>query len=211
MIDVLVVDDHAIFRSGLKRLLADETDMRVTGEAGSGQEAFDMLQTGAWSVILLDINMPGRSGLDTLKRIRSRWHEQPVLMLSMYPQEQYAAMALDAGANGYLSKDCDARELVQAIRIAAGGGYYLSPAAAGNILVKLRKEGGQPLHYKLTPRELEILHLIVRGVSLTEIGKRLFLSVKTISTYRTRLLEKLGVENNADLLRYALRHGLTDN
>lgn len=211
MIDVLVVDDHGIFRSGLKRLLADEADMQVTGEAGNGQEAFDMLQAGAWSVILLDINLPGRSGLDTLKRIRSRWHEQPVLMLSMYPQEQYAAMALDAGANGYLSKDCDTRELVQAIRIAAGGGYYLSPMAAGNILVKLRKEGGQPLHYKLTPRELEILHLIVQGVSLTEIGKRLFLSVKTISTYRTRLLDKLGVENNADLLRYALRHGLTDS
>ncbi len=211
MIDVLVVDDHAIFRSGLKRLLADEADMRVTGEAGSGQEALDMLQAGTWSVILLDINMTGRSGLDTLKRIRARWHEQPVLMLSMYPHEQYAAMALDAGANGYLSKDCDARELVQAIRIAAGGGYYLSPAAAGPIFVKLRKEGGQPPHYKLTPRELEILHLIIQGVSLTEIGKRLFLSVKTVSTYRTRLLEKLGVENNADLLRYALRHGLTDS
>ena len=211
MIDVLVVDDHAIFRSGLKRLLADETDLQVTGEAGNGQEALDMLQAGTWSVILLDINMTGRSGLDTLKRIRARWHEQPVLMLSMYPHEQYAAMALDAGANGYLSKDCDARELVQAIRIAAGGGYYLSPAAAGNIFVKLRKEGGQPPHYKLTPRELEILHLIIQGVSLTEIGKRLFLSVKTVSTYRTRLLEKLGVENNADLLRYALRHGLTDS
>ncbi|WP_153147243.1 response regulator transcription factor [Dechloromonas sp. H13] len=211
MIDVLVVDDHAIFRSGLKRLLADEADMRVTGEAGNGQEALDMLQAGTWSVILLDINMTGRSGLDTLKRIRARWHEQPVLMLSMYPHEQYAAMALDAGANGYLSKDCDARELVQAIRIAAGGGYYLSPAAAGNIFVKLRKEGSQPPHYKLTPRELEILHLIIQGVSLTEIGKRLFLSVKTVSTYRTRLLEKLGVENNADLLRYALRHGLTDS
>ena len=211
MIDVLVVDDHAIFRSGLKRLLADETDMQVSGEAGSGQEALDMLQAGAFSLVLLDINMTGRSGLDTLKRIRARWHEQPVLMLSMYPHEQYAAMALDAGANGYLSKDCDARELVQAIRIASGGGYYLSPAAAGSIFVKLRKEGGQPPHFKLTPRELEILNLIIQGVSLTEIGKRLFLSVKTVSTYRTRLLEKLGVENNADLLRYALRHGLTES
>jgi two-component system, NarL family, invasion response regulator UvrY len=211
MIEVLLVDDHAIFRSGLMRLIADESDMRATGEAASGQEALDLLQAGIYSVILLDINMAGRSGLDTLQRIRARWPAQPVLMLSMYPEDQYAKMALDAGANGYLSKDCDARELVRAIRIAAGGGCYLSPAAAGSMFAKLRKDGDQPPHYKLTPRELEIFQLIVQGVSLTDIGKRLFLSVKTVSTYRTRLLEKLGVENNADLLRYALRHGLTDS
>lgn len=210
MIEVLLVDDHAIFRSGVRRLLSDETDMRVTGEAASGQEALELLQAGPYSVVLLDINMAGRSGLDTLQRIRARWPGQPVLMLSMYPDEQYAMIALEAGANGYLSKDRDAAELVHAVRVAAGGGYYVSPEASGSLLAKLHRDKDRPPHHRLTPRELEILHLLVQGLSLTDIGKRLFLSVKTVSTHRTRLLAKLGVENNADLLRYALRHGLTD-
>lgn len=210
MIDVLLVDDHAIFRSGLRRLLSDEADMRVTGEASSGAEALEMLQAGSYAVVLLDINMAGRSGLDTLQRLRVRWPNQPVLMLSMYPEEQYSAIALEAGANGYLSKDRDAAELVRAIRVAAGGGYYISPESGATLLALLRKDKEQPAHHRLTPREQEILQLMMQGLSLTDIGKRLFLSVKTVSTYRTRLLTKLGVDNNADLLRYALRHGLTD-
>jgi len=210
MIDVLIADDHAIFRSGLRRLISDETDMRVVAEAASGQEVLERLQSGSYSVVLLDINMPGRSGLETLKRIRVSWPQQPVLMLSMYPEEQYAFMALDAGANGYLSKDRDAAELLQAIRVAAGGGHYLPPEAAAQMLTRLRQESAQAPHLSLSARELEILHLIVAGVSLTEIGERLFLSVKTISTYRTRLLAKLGVDSNAELVRYAMRHKLVD-
>jgi len=184
--------------------------MRVVAEAASGQEVLERLQSGSYSVVLLDINMPGRSGLETLKRIRVSWPQQPVLMLSMYPEEQYAFMALDAGANGYLSKDRDAAELLQAIRVAAGGGHYLPPEAAAQMLTRLRQESAQAPHLSLSARELEILHLIVAGVSLTEIGERLFLSVKTISTYRTRLLAKLGVDSNAELVRYAMRHKLVD-
>jgi two-component system invasion response regulator UvrY len=210
MIDVLIADDHAIFRSGMRRLLSDESDMQVSGEAANGQEVIDLLQTGSYSVVLLDINMPGRSGLETLKRIRASWPTQPVLMLSMYPEEQYALIALEGGANGYLSKDRDAGELLQAIRAAAAGGKYLSPNVAVQLLTKPRSEPNQAPHLGLSAREIEILHLIVQGVSLTEIGEKLFLSVKTISTYRTRLLAKLGLESNADLVRYALRHELID-
>lgn len=210
MIAVLMVDDHAIFRSGIRRLLADEADMAVTGTAASGQEALERLQREPYSVVLLDISMNGRSGLDTLQRIRAQWPRQPVLMLSMYPAEQYAVIALEAGANGYLSKDCDAAELVAAIRIAATGGHYLPPRSAGDLLRKLRRDPQEPAHLRLTPREREILNLIVQGISLTDIGNRLFLSVKTVSTYRSRILEKLGLESNVELVRYALRHGLTD-
>jgi len=210
MIDVLIADDHAIFRSGMRRLLSDESDMRVSGEAANGQEVIDLLQAGSYSVVLLDINMPGRSGLETLKRIRASWPTQPVLMLSMYPEEQYALIALEGGANGYLSKDRDAGELLQAIRAAAAGGKYISPNVAVQLLTKPRNEPNQAPHLGLSAREIEILHLIVQGVSLTEIGEKLFLSVKTISTYRTRLLAKLGLESNADLVRYALRHELID-
>lgn len=210
MIDVLIADDHAIFRSGMRRLLSDEHDMRVSGEAANGQEVIDLLQAGQYSVVLLDINMPGRSGLETLKRIRASWPTQPVLMLSMYPEEQYALIAIEGGANGYLSKDRDAGELLQAIRAAAAGGKYISPNVAVQLLTKPRHEASQAPHLGLSAREIEILHLIVQGVSLTEIGEKLFLSVKTISTYRTRLLAKLGLESNADLVRYALRHELID-
>lgn len=210
MIDVLIADDHAIFRSGMRRLLSDEPDMRVSGEAANGQEVIDLLQNGKYSVVLLDINMPGRSGLETLKRIRASWPAQPVLMLSMYPEEQYALIAIEGGANGYLSKDRDAGELLQAIRAAAAGGKYISPNVAVQLLTKPRHDAEQAPHLGLSAREIEILHLIVQGVSLTEIGEKLFLSVKTISTYRTRLLAKLGLESNADLVRYALRHELID-
>lgn len=210
MIDVLIADDHAIFRSGMRRLLSDEPDMRVSGEAANGQEVLERLAADRYSVVLLDINMPGRSGLDTLKRIRAAWPDLPVLMLSMYPEEQYALIAIEGGANGYLSKDRDAAELLQAIRTAAAGGKYLSPGVAVQLLTRPRNEGNQAPHLGLSARELEILHLIVRGVSLTEIGEKLFLSVKTISTYRSRLLSKLGVDSNAELVRYALRHHLID-
>ncbi len=210
MIDVLIADDHAIFRSGMRRLLSDEPDMRVSGEAANGQEVIELLQRGHYAVVLLDINMPGRSGLETLKRIRSSWPAQPVLMLSMYPEEQYALIALEGGANGYLSKDRDATELVRAIRAAAGGGKYLSPEVAVQLLTRPRGDAHEAPHLALSARERQILNLIVEGMSLTEIGGRLFLSVKTISTYRTRLLAKLGVDSNAELVRYALRHGLID-
>ena len=207
MIEILMVDDHAIFRSGLRRLLADEIDMRIVAEAGNGQEAIEILRGRAFNLVLLDVNMGGRSGLDTMRRIRAEWPCLPVIMLSMYPEEQYAPMAFELGANGYLSKDRDAEQLVAAIRGVAGGGCYLPPGMQRSAL---RAGAEASLHQRLTEREWEILRLIVQGVSLTEIGARLCLSVKTISTHRTRLLVKLNLTSNAELVRYCLAQGISD-
>ena len=207
MIEILMVDDHAIFRSGLRRLLADEIDMRIVAEAGNGQEAIEILRGRAFNLVLLDVNMGGRSGLDTMRRIRAEWPCLPVIMLSMYPEEQYAPMAFELGANGYLSKDRDAEQLVAAIRGVAGGGCYLPPGMQRSAL---RAGAEASLHQRLTEREWEILRLIVQGVSLTEIGARLCLSVKTISTYRTRLLAKLNLASNAELVRYCMEQGISD-
>ncbi len=206
MIEILMADDHAIFRSGVRRLLSDESDMRVVAEAGNGRETIEHLRRRPFGVVLLDVNMSGGSGLDTLRRIHAEWPSQPVIMLSMYPEEQYAPIALEAGANGYLSKDRDAVQLLAAIRIAASGGYYLPPGQRPGH----RPSAETPLHTSLTEREWQILRLIVAGISLTEIGTRLCLSVKTISTYRTRLLAKLGLTSNAELVRYCLEHGVVD-
>ena len=207
MIEILMVDDHAIFRSGLRRLLADENDMGIVAEAGNGQEAIEHLRRRTFDLVLLDVNMGGRSGLETMRRIRTEWPNLPVIMLSMYPEEQYAPLAFELGANGYLSKDRDADQLVAAIRGAASGGCYLPPGMQRSAL---RREGNAQPHQRLTEREWEILHLINQGVSLTEIGARLCLSVKTISTYRTRLLAKLNLTSNADLVRYCLEQGISD-
>lgn len=208
MIEVLIVDDHAIFRSGIGRLLADEDDMRVTGEAANGQEALSRLRERHYDVILLDINMNGRSGLEMLAHIRAEWPQQAVIMLSMYPEEQYAVLALKSGAQCYLSKDVDADEMVTAIRCVAAGRRYITPATAAKLLD--HPDHDSPPHLQLSPRELHILLLIARGHSLTAIGEQLFLSVKTVSTYKTRILGKLGLAGTAELVRYALTHGLVD-
>ncbi|MCE1181882.1 MAG: response regulator transcription factor [Rhodocyclales bacterium] len=207
MIEILMADDHAIFRSGLRRLLSDEADMRIVAEAANGLEAMEQLRKRAFGLVLLDVNMGGRSGFETLRRIHAEWPSQPVLMLSMYPETQYAQLALEAGAHGYLSKDRDAAQLVAAIRVAASGGYYLPPGLSPS---QLASPPRQAPHLCLTEREQQILRLILQGISLTDIGTRLCLSVKTVSTYRTRLLNKLGLNSNAELVRYCLEHGVGD-
>lgn len=208
MIDVLVVDDHTIFRSGLRRLFSDEPDIRVVDEAGNSADALTKIRAQKFDVVLMDINMDGRSGLDLLGSIRSEFPSLPVLMLSMYPEEQYALVSLQAGANGYVSKDIESQELIQAVRQVAAGGRYLTARAAGKVLASAANGESGPPHHKLSVREHEIMLMIVKGMSLTEIGEKLFLSVKTISTYRTRILMKLGVASNAELVRYAVRHGI---
>jgi DNA-binding NarL/FixJ family response regulator len=208
MIGVLVVDDHAIFRSGLKRLFSDEADIRVEGEARSSAEALSKLRNRHYDVVLLDISMEGRSGLDALASIRAEFPDLPVLMLSMYPEEQYAVVALKAGANGYASKDIEADDLTRAVREVATGRKYLTPRVSQALLAQMDGHDDRPLHQTLSSREYEILVLIVRGDSLTDIGEKMSISVKTVSTYRTRLLAKLGLSSNAELVRYALQHGI---
>lgn len=210
MIDLLLVDDHAIFRAGLRRLISDELDIRVKDEASSGSETLEKLRSQHFDVVILDINMAGRSGLDTLVSIRSEHGRLPVLMLSMYIEPQYAVMALKADANAYLTKDTVPSELVGAIRRVATGARYVSPGTAAEVQMRMAREEAPLPHDALSQRERHIMLKIVRGQSLTEIGVQMSLSVKTVSTYRSRLLEKLGIASNAELVQYAMRNGLVD-
>lgn len=209
MINVLVVDDHAIFRSGLKRLLSDEPDIQVLAEARSGREALATIRQQRFNVVLLDINLPERSGLDVLEQIRQELPKLPVLMLSMYPEEQYSMLALKNGANGYVAKDMESSDLIEAIRQVASGGIYLTSQSATRFLLQ-KEQTEQPPHYRLSPRELQILMHIVSGESLTQIGEKMFISVKTVGTHRAHILEKLQATSNAELVRYALRYRLID-
>ena len=208
MIDVLVVDDHTIFRSGISRLLLDEADMRVAGEARNGAEALERIRQQRFHLVLLDINMEGRSGLDVLESIRRAAPGLPVLMLSMYPEEQYALVAIHRGANGYIAKDAAPAELVSAIRRTAGGGTYLSAGVAPLVQDQIKGLDARPPHQRLSVREHQIMLMLCRGMSPTEIGDEMMISIKTVSTHRTHILEKLGVSSTAELVLYAVRYGL---
>jgi DNA-binding NarL/FixJ family response regulator len=208
VIQVLLVDDHTIFRSGLKRLFLDEPDLRVAAEARNGSEALEKIRRTQFSIVVLDINLESRSGLEVLVSIRAESPRLPVLMLSMYPEQQYALVALQAGANGYLEKDAEPDELLHAIRRVAAGGQYLSAHAAPAVLMQLNGQDARPAHQRLTVREHQIMLMIVKGKSLTEIGEEMLISVKTVSTHRTNILAKLGLASNAEMVLYAVRQGI---
>lgn len=208
VIDVLIVDDHTIFRSGVTRLLLDESDMRIAAEASDGAEALALLRKRRFDLVLLDIDLHGRSGLEVLDSIRSIECSPPVLMLSMYPESQYALVAIQRGANGYLAKDAEPAEMVAAIRSAAGGGVYLSAAMAPLLRAQLHGRDERPPHQRLSVREHQIMLMLLRGMSLTHIGDEMMISVKTVSTHRSHILEKLGVSSSAELVLYAVRVGL---
>lgn len=208
MIRILAVDDHTIFRSGLCRLMLDEPDLRVVAEARNGADALDILRRDTVDVVLLDINLEGRSGLEVLASIRSLHAQLPVLMLSMYPEEQYALVAVQSGANGYVAKDAEPGELIGAIRTVLGGGCYLSPRVAPQMMAQLRGHDARPLHHRLSTREHQIMLMLLTGMSLTDIGEEMMISVKTVSTHRTHILDKLGVSSTAELVLYAVRRGI---
>jgi two-component system invasion response regulator UvrY len=206
MIRVLIVDDHTIFRSGLKRLFSDENDISVVDEASNSTDALDKIRKHELDLVLMDVSMAGRSGLEALESLRIEFPQLPVLILSMYSEEQYAVVAMKAGANGYLSKDAEPAELIGAIRKIAAGGRYLTNRGTELMLMQFSGKDDRPSHQKLSTREFEIMRMIANGISLTEIGERLNISVKTVSTYRTRILEKIGVKSNAELAKFALRN-----
>jgi len=208
VIRILVVDDHRIFRAGIARLMSDEPDMMVTGEAADGSQALALLRQQPFDVVLMDINMEPRNGIDTLHSIRRELSQLPVIMLSMYVESQYARLALQARANAYLSKDVGREELLHAVRHVAQGGIYVTPGFAVESASGIATE--QPAHLRLTPREMQVMTKIVRGIPLTEVGAQIFVSVKTVATHRSRILEKLGAGTNAELVQYAMRHGLID-
>jgi two-component system invasion response regulator UvrY len=210
MIRILVADDHTIVREGLKQIFLDTRDMVVADEARNAQEAIKRVEDEDYDIVLLDISLPGRSGLDVIKQIKLIKPELPVLVLSMHPEEQYAIRSLRAGASGYLTKESASRELIEAIRKVARGKKYITSSLAEKIAFEMEVDTSKPLHETLSDREYQVLCMIASGKTVKEIGAALSLSVKTISTHRSRTLKKMKMKNNAQLIRYAIRQNLVD-
>lgn len=210
MIRILVADDHTIVREGLKQILADVDDMAVRDEAGNGQEALAKIRESEFDVVLLDISMPGRSGLEILKEIKTERPKLPVLILSMHAEEQYAVRALRAGASGYMTKASAPDELIGAIRKVSCGRKYVSAALAEKLALELDIDTKKPPHENLSDREYQVMLMLAAGKSVTEIAEELCLSVKTISTYRSRVMEKMNMKKNAELTLYAVQNHLVD-
>ncbi len=208
-IKIIIADDHPLFRRGLKHALEETSDIEVIGEASNGDSLLSMIKSDNLDMVLLDISMPGKSGLDLLKQLKNEYSKLPILILSVYPEEQYAVRFIKAGASGYLTKESAAEKLAEAIRKIAAGGKY----ASTDIIEKLAfdfSDSEKPLHETLSDREYQVFGMIAIGKSLTEIGVDLSLSVKTISTHRTRILEKMKMKKNAELIHYAITRDLLE-
>jgi len=210
MIRILVVDDHAVVRAGLRSFLADVPDMEISGDAGNSVEALRLVRDQDWSVVLLDISLPDKSGMEVLKQIKREKPDIPVLVLSMHPESRYAVQLLRSGASGYLQKEAMAAELVSAIRTVALGRKYVSAAVAQLLATDIDSSTDGPLHGTLSEREFQIFCRLAQGQGATRIAQDLSLSVKTVSTYRTRVLEKMKMTSNADLTYYAIKNNLVD-
>jgi two-component system invasion response regulator UvrY len=210
MIDIFIADDHALIREGLKKILNSEPDMKVVGEANNVVELFKALERLVVNIVLLDITMPGESGLDALKELRQKHPHVPVLILSFHPEHRFAVRALKAGAAGYLTKESAAAEVAQAIRKVISGGKYVSAALAEQLATELDEQGGKPLHETLSDREFQVMRLIAAGKKSSEIAAELAVSVNTINTYRMRIFEKMKMQSNVELSRYAVDHGLIE-
>jgi two-component system, NarL family, invasion response regulator UvrY len=208
MTRVLIVDDHALLRRGLKTLLAEEFRGAAFGEASNAREALEQLQKNEWDVALLDITLPGKSGLDLLKELKVERPKLPVLVLSAHPEDQFAVRVLRAGAAGYMTKETAPEELVKAVRKVLAGGRYVSLGLAEKLAVTVGKDSTRAPHETLSDREHDVMCRIASGQTVKEIAGELSLSVKTISTYRARVLEKLGVRNSAEITHYAIRNNL---
>lgn len=209
MINVAIVDDHALVRTGLRQFLSEETDLRVIAEAASGREAIDLVRLQPdLDVLILDLSMPGQSGLDALAMIRAKAPDLAILILSGFPEEHYAMNLIRQGASGYLNKECDPAEIVRAIRTVAQGRRYITPSVAELLADQLNRKDSGPLHEQLSEREFQVFLRLAKGDTVGQIAEALSLSVKTVSTYRTRLMEKLALQSNSDLTYYALKNGL---
>lgn len=207
MIRILIADDHAIVRSGLKQVIATTADLEVVGEATRGTEVVDLVRAGGFELLLMDMTMPGLSGIDLIRRLKAEAPGLPILVLSMHNEGQVVSRALRAGAAGYVTKDSDPGILLAAIRKVAGGGHFLDPELVEAMVFAPADSDATP-HLRLSDREFQVFQLLARGLSINDIGEQLKLSAKTISTHKMRLMQKLGIDNNADLVRYAIRHGL---
>lgn len=210
MLWILIADDHAIVRKGLMQLLRDEIPEAHLGEAGTGHETLDQLRQGGWNLLILDINMPDRSGVDILKHVQASYPDTRVLILSGLPEKQYAVNLLRAGARGYMNKEMAPEELVGAVRVVMDGRRYVGPALADLLVTGLGQDADTPAHADLSGREFQIFCKLATGVPISDIAAQLCLSAKTVSTYRSRILEKMGFSSNADITAYALRNRLID-
>ena len=210
MIKILIADDHAIVREGLKQIVAETVDMVVADEATSGHEVLKKIWDNEYDVVILDISMPGRDGVDILKQLKGQKPHLPILVLSMHPEEQYAVRVLKAGAAGYMTKESAPDELITAIRKVSTGRKYVSSSLAEKLAFDLERDAEKPLHETLSDREYQVMCMIASGKRVQEIAEQLCLSVKTVSTYRARILEKMKMKSNAELMRYAIKHGLVE-
>ena len=208
MLKILIADDHPIVRKGLKQILSDEPDIEHVGEARNDSEVLNLMLAENWDAVVLDITMPGRGGLEVLTDIRRLYPKTPVLILSIHPEDQYAVRALKEGASGYMNKETAPEDLVRAIRKIVNGGKYVSSSLAEKLASMLGNEA--PLHEHLSVREHQVMLLIAAGSTITQIADEMSLSIKTISTYRSRILEKLGISNNVEITRYAMKHNLIE-
>jgi DNA-binding NarL/FixJ family response regulator len=210
MIKILIVDDHSLIRVGLKQVISDVDDIVVAGEAASGQEAYEKVMENDFDVVLLDINMPGENGVETLKRIKSKKPDIDVIMLSVYPEDQYAVRAIKAGASGYLTKDTDMSVMLKAIRKVYEGGRYISPVLAESLAAYVERDTERPLHEKLSDREFQVMRMLTKGKKIKEIAEELYLSESTVTTYKSRIMNKLDIRNDVQLAIYAMKHNLVD-
>jgi len=208
--EILVADDHAIIRDGVKKILADTTDFIVAGEAANGAETIERVRERSWDLLVLDLSMPGRSGVELIKQVKAEQPKLPILVFSMHPEEQYAVRSIRAGASGYLSKEADSDLLLPAMRKLAAGGAYISPKVAELLALERGSRESVNPHKTLSDREFDIFQRIVSGVSMTEIADALCLSIKTVSTHKTHILAKLHLTGQVDLVRYAIEHKLLD-
>jgi two-component system, NarL family, invasion response regulator UvrY len=210
VIKILIADDHAIVRAGLKQILAEVSDMKVCGEASTGDEVLKMIRQEDWDILLLDISMPGKNVLELIKLAKLQNPRQPILILSMYPEDQYAIRMLKSGADGYLTKESAPDQLVAAIRKVAKGGKFISAAMTEKLIEELNPEPKHILHTNLSDREYMVFLALARGKRITDIANDMSLSVKTISTFRSRLMAKMELQSGADIVYYALKHNLLD-
>ncbi len=207
-IRILIADDHPIVRAGFKLVISDTQDMTVADEAGNGQEVLNLIRKKDYDIVLLDISMPGRNGLEVLKDLKAEKPKMPVMILSIYPEEQYAVRALRAGASGYMTKASAPNELIAAIRKISQGGKYISASLAEKLTEYLDEDANKPLHEKLSDREYQVMLLIASGKTVSDIADELCLSVKTISTYRSHIIDKMRMKNNAEITLYAVQNKL---
>lgn len=210
MIKILIADDHAVVRRGLRQIINDEPDFEVVAEAQNGQEVMDKIEKSNCDVVVLDITMPDKNGLVVLQEVKAARPRLPILILSMHPEDQFALRALKLGASGYLTKESAPEELVGALRKVTSGGKYISSSLAEQLVSEISSDSPRPSPERLSEREFQVLRMIAQGKTISQIAEDMGLSVKTVSTYRTRLLLKMKMKTNAELVRYAVQHGLVD-